>query len=244
MGPRVVIAPGSPTCTVCSVPARGAMASDMRGGLSCATHTTFTACAFCGCRRRSASAGWTDLGRPGLLRCELCAEDAVDHQDQVRVALRAVRRSLSRRGFVLPKPTRVLLVPAATLPQPDRQHALGATIVGYPGAAAGEVEAIHVVAGLPTVYFHRVVAHEFGHVWLAQRRAGALPHRLQEGLSELIAYAALRDVGAPFGPALRKQISLNPDAAYGGGFRQVRDAVRRHGLEPVLRSLVREGTLP
>ncbi len=227
-------------CTVCAAPADGVTTPDLRGGLSCATHTGCATCAFCGRRNRFPGARWRDLGCRGLLRCPLCAEDAVDVQEQVRAALNEVRRVLSAQGFPLPKPAPVSLSPAGELPRTDRQHALGMTVTEPPRAPA----VVHIAAGLPTVYFHRVVAHELGHVWLAQHRVGALPHRLREGLAELLSYTALREVGPPFGPALRKQISLNPDPAHGGGFRLVRDAVRRRGVLPVLRSLTDNGSLP
>ena len=227
-------------CTVCAAPADAMMTPDLRGGLSCATHTDCATCAFCHRRRRFPGSRWRDLGHRGLLRCALCAEDAIDLQDQVGAALNEVRRELSAQGFPLPKPAPVHLCPAAGLPRTDRHHTLGTTVAGPTRGAA----VVHVVAGLPTRYFHRVVAHELGHVWLAQNRVGALPHRLQEGLAELLSYTALREVGPPFGPALRKQISLNPDPAHGGGFRLVRDAVRRRGVQPVLRALADDGALP
>lgn len=232
--------PGIAHCTVCSTPAAGTMAPDLRGGFSCVTHTDCAACAFCGLRRRVPGAGWRDLGLRGLLRCGLCGEDAVDVQDEVRGALNEVRRVLSAQGFPLPKPAPVRLSPAAELPRADRRHVLGATVRRPPATTV----VVHIAAGLPTVYFHRVLAHELGHVWLAQNRVDTLPHRLQEGLAELLSYSTLREVGPPFGPALRKQISLNTDPAHGGGFRLVRDAVRRRGVMPVLRALVDDGTLP
>jgi hypothetical protein len=213
------------------------MTRDLRGGLSCPTHTDCATCAFCGRRSRFPGPRRRDLG---LLRCALCAEDAIDIQDQVRAALNDVRRVLSAQGFPMPKPTPVYLSPAAELPRTDRHHPLGVTVAGPTRGSA----VVHVVAGLPTVYFHRVVAHELGHVWLARNRVGALPNRLQEGLAELLSYTALREVGPPFGPALRKRISLNPDPAHGGGFRLVRDAVRRRGFGPVLRALADDGALP
>ena len=227
-------------CTVCAAPADGATTPDLRGGFSCASHTDCATCAFCGTRHRFPGPRWRDLGRRGLLRCATCAEDTIDVQDQVRPALNEVRRALTARGFPLPKPAPVYLSAAAELPGTDRQHAMGATIAG---PTRGEA-VVHIAAGLPTVYFHRVVAHALGHVWLAQNRVGALPNRLQEGLAELLSYTALREVGPPFGPALRKRISLNTDPAHGGGFRLVRDAVRRRGVQPVLRALVDYGALP
>lgn len=224
-------------CTVCAAPADGATTPDLRGGLSCATHAGCATCAFCGLRHRIPGPRWRDLDHLGLLRCALCGEDAIDVQDQVRPALNEVRRALSAQGFPLPKAP-VYLSPVGELPRIDRQHALGATVTDRAAAV------VHIAAGLPTVHFHRVVAHELGHVWLAQNRVGTLPHRLREGLAELLSYTALREVGPPFGPALRKRISLNTDPAHGGGFRLVRDAVRRRGILPVLRALADDGTLP
>ena len=99
-------------------------------------------------------------------------------------------------------------------------------------------------AGLPPVYFGQAVAHEIGHAWLAQYGQSPRDPAVEEGLSELFAYAWFKRDGSPYAERLRAQIRRNPDPVYGHGFRLVHAAVDRHGIERVLASLLTTGALP
>lgn len=232
-------------CTVCGVRVNGAALLALRGGLSCASHRESVTCAFCEHRVRVRPATWCDLGS-GVLRCELCAHDAVDLQRQVAPVLGRVRQSLARRGLALRQPAKVRLVPPHELLEFGRGqgHALGATTIRYRQDEPGRVADIRIVAGLPVELFYGVAAHEFGHAWLAQRRHGRLRPEIAEGLSEALAYGVLRDLETPLAAQIRERMKINPDPVYGAGFRLVRDAILRFGLSGVLDSLVRAGELP
>jgi hypothetical protein len=61
---------------------------------------------------------------------------------------------------------------------------------------------------------------------------------------ELFAYAWLKRRRTPDAEALRSRLRTNPDPIYGGGFREVHDAVQRHGIAAVLSELLSTGQLP
>lgn len=236
---------GPVRCTVCGVAVNGAALLALRGDLSCAGHDESVACAFCEHRARHRPVTWRDVGG-GLLRCELCAHDAVELQHQVAPVLGRVRESLARRGLTLREPAKVRLVPPHTLLRlgHGRGHALGATTIGYQRDGPGKVTDVRIAAGLPFDLFYGVAAHEFGHAWLALRRRERLPAEIAEGFSESLAYGVLRDLGSPLADRIRERMMINPDPVYGVGFRMVRDEILRFGLSAVVDSLVRVGELP
>ncbi|WP_410564525.1 protein DA1 [Amycolatopsis sp. cmx-4-61] len=223
----------------------GMAALALRGDLSCATHHQSVFCAFCERRERVSPATWRDLGG-GLLRCGLCARDAIDFPHQAGSVLVRVRESLSRRGLVLREPAKVRLVPLSELLEMggERGHTMGATTLRYPRDGPGRVTGVRLAAGLPLEVFYRVAAHEFGHAWIAQRRRSPLRPEVAEGLSEALAYGVLRDLESSFAESIRERMKLNPDPLYGEGFRTVRTHILRFGLTAVLETLVRDGELP
>jgi hypothetical protein len=103
---------------------------------------------------------------------------------------------------------------------------------------------IRVAAGLPPNHFGRAVAHEIGHVWLAQQGGPQPPPEIEEGLCELFAHAWLKVQRNRVTEEMRRWLRENPDPMYGCGFRGAHAAVREHGIKTVLGSLARDGALP
>jgi hypothetical protein len=121
---------------------------------------------------------------------------------------------------------------------------LGTTEMVPTGSRSAMVTVIRVLAGLPVTVFGQVVAHEFGHAWLAQFGARPADGNVEEGLCEVISYAWLKRANTSYAEALREQICLNPDPIYGAGFRLVHTAVHSQGLKTVIESLATSGELP
>jgi hypothetical protein len=127
---------------------------------------------------------------------------------------------------------------------PSHGVVVGLTDIWVSGRGRAKVSSIRVVAGLPPTYFGQAVAHEIGHAWLAQYGHRPVPPAVEEGLSELFAYAWLKRERSSLAERLRAQMRGNPDPVYGQGFRLVHASVAQHGIARVLASLVTIGALP
>jgi hypothetical protein len=179
-------------------------------------------------------------GAGGL--CPRCVQTAVRTQDRVRAVLPRVRTGLHDLGLRLTTPVRVRLI------SPDEMAALSGapagTVLGCTVSQDAEVVDLSIVAGLPAPQFGAVVAHECMHAWMVQRGFGVVPPPIAEGLSQFASDGWLERQRDPRVRLLREAIAVDPDPVYGGGFRQVKAAVRTYGLLPVLRTVRAHGTLP
>lgn len=117
-------------------------------------------------------------------------------------------------------------------------------VLGWTIVTDTEVVDLAVLAGLDGPEFGAVVAHEYMHAWMTQRRFGRVSLPIAEGLSQLAADGWLERQSDPRARTLRAAIAADPDPVYGDGFRRVRAAVKRHGLMPVLRTVRSRGALP
>lgn len=142
-------------------------------------------------------------------------------------------------GIVLNQRVRVTL--ADTLPRIAERSVHGLT---HSVPQTREVIGITVVSGLTRVGFCGAVAHEIGHAWLVQKGAAVRDPVLVEGLCELFAAAWLKKQSGHLAATMREAMAVNPDPAYGVGYRTVRNAVVAHGIRTVLAALCEDGRLP
>ncbi|MEU0560467.1 protein DA1 [Dactylosporangium maewongense] len=237
----------APACTVCGSRPVLAYRQSLHGEVTCAAHPVLAECMFCARTHADpAPPGWRPFAA-GMMRCPTCLADAVETQQDARLHLPSVRRQMTDIGLELPDRVRVRIVSpeeaAATAGLVTTGVLLGLTEQTTGGAEGTRVTGISIVAGLPPTYFGRAVAHEIGHAWLALRGRAPVDDVIEEGLCELFAYAWLRRHGTPMALELRRRLSTNPDPVYGGGFRTVHQAVRRHGVATVLDRLLTTGGL-
>jgi hypothetical protein len=218
-------------CVVCHARVGGGWWETPLGERFCHTHEHAPACRACA----------VPMPAAGVL-CTRCASTAVGTQQRVKAVLPGVRGGLHAMGLRLTTPIRVRLVTDGEMARlTDRRPG---TVLGLTVVADSDVVDLAVVGGLSAPEFGAVVAHECMHAWLAQRRFGILPPPIAEGLCELASHAWLGRQRDPRARLLRDAIAGNPDPVYGDGFRQVRQAVRRHGFLPVLRAVRTAGALP
>jgi hypothetical protein len=215
------------------------MRRSLRGELTCVRHPVAISCVYCGRPSDLIAPGWSEPS-PSAWRCPSCSTDAVDTEAELRRLVVEVRRITRDLGFGLTVPLRVVFMPGPPALGPQLAH----TEMVPTGPRAADVRFVRVVPGLPAFLFSRSVAHEVGHAWLAQAGARALRPEVEEGVCELVSYAWLKRSGLSYAEAVRDMIRHNPDPTYGGGFREVHAAVRRHGLRVVLGSLTARGELP
>lgn len=242
---------GARRCVVCGQYPSDAIRVSLRGEATCFSHPVVDACAFCA-RPLTVShpppgSGWSKVGS-GRVRCRSCAVDAIETVADVKQHLGGIRQAMAELGFSLSHRVRVELDDDIAQYQDVARHGgpglLGITEVRYSGAQLGTVAGIRVQRGLPLVTFGKVVAHELGHAWLAQRGIRPADSVTEEGMCELIAYAWLKRNGTPFAQQLRTQMPANPDPVYGNGFRAVHEASRIHGIRTVISTLATSGRLP
>jgi hypothetical protein len=218
-------------CDLCGALLVFAAITTPSGAVFCPSHQDLPNCQLCGAPFRG-----------GGTFCTVCAATTVNTQDQVRLLLPKAREVLRTMGIVLSQPVHVQLVDKA------RMDAMG---VHESGKVAGMtmvrgrcVTEILVVAGLSEMEFGAAVAHEVMHAWMVQNRFPRVDPKVEEGLCQTVAYRWLRDQLDPHAATLRYSIDNSPDPVYGVGFRMVKDAVKRHGMNPVLATVKATGRLP
>jgi hypothetical protein len=174
--------------------------------------------------------------------CVRCAASAVISQQQVRRVVPRVRTGLLAMGLSLTTPVRVRLVSEREMEALSGEPS--GTVAGLTVSHGLTVVLLSIVAGLPEVRFGSVVAHECMHAWMSQHGYPDLPQPIAEGLCQLAAFGWLRRQTEPRARLIEEVIENDPGPVYGDGFRQVRAAVRRHGLRRVLACVHATGTLP
>lgn len=177
------------------------------------------------------------------LACPTCRDLAVTDDSAATKHLRAVSQWINDLG-VLGAVPRVPL----ELYSPERmrtdfdvdEKTLGIarkTLTESCGRKTVRSDGIVVVRGLPWPIFEKVVAHEFGHVWVAANGILDLSKRDEEGFCELLSFLWLTERGSLAKEALREGISGSKDPIYGDGFREIYHLYAKYGLRHVIDTL-------
>ncbi len=218
-------------CELCGALLLFAAVKTRLGGMFCTAHQDLPSCRLCGAPFRG-----------GGRFCDPCAATGVNTQDELHALLPKARAVLRAMGMSLKHPVRVRLV------DETRMHAMSANESGMVGGfitiQGQRVMEIYVAAGLPEMEFGATVAHEFMHAWIAQNGFPRLDRAVEEGLCQVVAYRWLRDQPDSRASLVRNSIDNNPDPVYGDGFRTVKQAVKRHGMNAVLATVKATGRLP
>lgn len=172
----------------------------------------------------------------------------METQEQARAHIPDVRREMAAIGISLGSPVRVELRDAdlvGATAGPGAGVCLGLTHSrGWSDGRPDDVLYIEIARGLPETHFGQVLTHEIGHAWLVQNGAVDLDPVLTEGVCELFSGAWLKRNATEVASALRESLAANPDPVYGAGYRMVRAAVVRLGVDAVLNHICAHGTLP
>jgi hypothetical protein len=226
---------------MCGRPPSGRHEVSLRGERTCASHGVVDRCVFCARPKGRTCAGWSRFTAT-TARCPTCSSCAVETQEQARLHIPEVRRTMAEVGIELAVRVRVELSDVAAV---GRELCTGLTrSVEWADGRAAEVVGIEIARGLPDVHFGMTLAHEIGHAWLIQNGATDLEPTVAEGVCELFAGAWLKRRGTSLAAALREEMATNADPVYGVGYRLVRDAVITHGVAATLARVVGEGSLP
>lgn len=236
------------SCTICRLPPVGLYVLSLYGEATCASHPALDRCFFCARPRSRVCAGWSRF-TADRVRCPTCSRRAVDTQEQARAYIPDVRREMAGIGISLCTPVRVGLCDADLIDKAGGSDGSGVCLGlthsrAWLDGRADEVLHIEIARGLPETHFGQVLAHEIGHAWLVQNRATDLDPALAEGVCELFSGAWLKRNATAVASALRESLAANPDPVYGDGYRMVRAAVVRFGVDAVLKHICTHGTLP
>jgi hypothetical protein len=154
--------------------------------------------------------------------------------------LHEVGSAMAAMGLNVDQPVRLVLRPAAELRSrglmdhnsPDTLGVTHSTRTG--GRSVGPVT-IAIVAGLPDDLFRAVLAHEYGHAYLAGLpQQGPVAAINKEGFCESLAYEYLASSGTTTRQLARaRQMMSGADEVYGDGLRLVYPSLRRWGAPRV-----------
>ena len=187
----------------------------------------------------------------GRVICPVCARTSVSDQRQAQMIFDEVRNTMRfSLGIVTKHPIRFSLTDQETL------HRLSGTrsnqmveqglfrynadvervaTRNFFGRKTGEkvykkneVIEIFVLDHLPRIRMEYVMAHELGHDWMTAFYPGIREDWIKEGVAE---YLAWRYNQYKKRTDLNRRLEGNTDPVYGGGFRRIRDMVKKRGFQ-------------
>lgn len=231
-------------CDICHEPIRGEYFTDSWENAFCDRHgKEFEQCFTC---RRLICQSLTSGGvvyRDGRKACNICRKTAIDNLETAMPLFAQVRRVLAKQGLSVDESIRIPLRLASEdeidklaggTPQIEAGISLLETITLNSAEAGRNVKEIVILHGLPITHASAVMAHEFGHVWCFLNKVPFISLPVQEGICEMFSFGYLSELDTVESRFHMKGIENNNDPVYGGGFRQVRDALRGRTLVALL----------
>jgi len=121
------------------------------------------------------------------------------------------------------------------------RHALGFTDYQRTDSRDDTYCNIVVLNGMPELQMAAVLAHEILHVWLQRAGVHSAGTPWIEGSCEYAAYLMMADLNTKESQFVVQHFETNTDSIYGGGFRQVKQFVAKHGVDGWLDALLPPG---
>ncbi|MDD5698973.1 MAG: LIM domain-containing protein [Victivallaceae bacterium] len=91
---------------------------------------------------------------------------------------------------------------------------------------------VSVLSGLPRRKFIEVCAHELAHDWMDAEYPKIKSLKIKEGWAEYVATRVNELYGRQF---MNKRMEANTNEIYGDGYRFIRDYIREHGMDGLMR---------
>lgn len=240
-------------CGICHEPIRGQYFTDSWENAFCDRHgKEFEQCFTC---RRLICQSLTGGGvvyEDGRRMCNLCRKTAVDSIDAAMPLFAQVRSVLAKQGLRLDEGIRIPLRLASEdeidklaggTQQIEAGISLLETVTLNSVEAGRNVKDVVILYGLPVTHASAVLAHEFGHVWCFLNNVPHISLAVQEGICEMFSFCYLAQLDTPESRFHMKGIENNNDPVYGGGFRQIRDAMRSRTFVAMLADLRKNESL-
>lgn len=230
-GPLAALAPGIPRCGVCGQRVTLRHLVSPHGEPFCLHHQGQEAlCCGCGHAVRQPTPV------PGV--CGACRGDLLSTEARAAQLVQRVQGDLRRLGLPWwPQafPVR-LLAPEEMRRQQAGGTAPAAGLIKWrmtcdpQGRVSRTVDQISLLMHRPSLLQGSILAHELGHAWLLHQGLTGWPADLEEGFCNFLGHTWLASTGDPRAAHLMRQLEVDPDPVYGGGFRRVRDLAGSRGI--------------
>jgi hypothetical protein len=246
-------------CAVCGKTLSGRVVLDLWGNTFCSQHISeYPQCKAC---QRLISERTTGNGvryPDGRTICNLCRQTAIDTRGQAKPVVEEVAKFLYTMGLRFRGLDLKIEVGDTTQFQQvlmaDRSSLTGlgqGQILGFiqkvttfeNGTTTRKVERISLLQGLPSELLQGIAAHELGHAWLYLAKVDTLPTSEEEGFCNFLGYLLYKNSPVKNAAYWAKMIEIDPDPAYGDGFRQVRNIFKKYGFEKTINHLYNEKQL-
>ena len=225
-------------CGICQSPISGQYLFNSWGDTVCAVHLgEYPMCEYCDRLAAQPLNGRSVHYNDGRDVCGNCEARAVHTGSEVRALLDTVRQALLVWGIKIDR--ELELEPIDKTEMLEVNSAIGREAWGYTdfkqttsfwGLVKSDEIKVYVLSRLPREMLLGVLAHELMHVWQFANAPVAMDPALNEGSCEYAAYLVLRDRSDPYVRYYQEAQQSSDDPLYGGGFRSVRDYVKRVGV--------------
>jgi hypothetical protein len=236
----------APRCYYCGEALTGTFKINAHGQKACRRHEQGVRCASCDRWLEPQEWRLPSLTTYGTVLCAQCLPRTIGAKEVLAYDNAFGTEALQKVGLDLgagaPVPIRldtVAAVEALEGPLDKGVNGLTQTHVTtvHGVVAARTIQGIVVVGELAKEHFEGILAHEFGHVWLFRNQLDQRSPILVEGFCELVRYRWLDKLASPLAADLLRRMIENVDPIYGDGFRQMKDAWDRAGIQGVLKRL-------
>lgn len=225
-------------CGICQSPISGQYLFNSWGDTVCAVHLgEYPTCEYCD---RLVAPPLTGRGvhyRDGRDVCGQCEARAVHAESEARALLDTAQHALSTWGLLIDRELELEFIDKTEMLEVN--SAIGREAWGYTdfkqttsfwGLVKSDHIKIYVLSRLPHEMLLGVLAHELMHVWLFTHAPADMVPALNEGSCEYAAYLVLKGSSDPYAKYYQEAQESSEDPVYGGGFRSVRDYVKRVGV--------------
>ncbi len=232
-------------CIVCSEPIEGRFLSDLWGNSSHDKHNGIEPdfCGSCGRIISETSSNGGFVLDDGRMICGLCNKTVVNTKEQVLQIAGKVRKILASVGLVIPKKIPVLLVDqnqlskiAAAIHTDNTKGFTKSKTTTLRGKVISTRHKVYILQNLPKVELMGVLAHEFLHVWLNEKRI-LLSSPETEGFCNLGLVLVSSSTLNPLAKILVINMEKNPDPVYGDGYRNMKKRLDKYGWKKLIREI-------
>jgi len=188
----------------------------------------------------------------GRYICNLCRPTSVTDIHDILALIDEVAGKLAERGIDVDyKGMTVNLIGRQKMQDLFGEHSSG--LRGFTdyrengrifGHARGRKIVLYLLYAMPRMELVSTIAHELMHVWQYNRGRFRGDPQWREGSCNYAAWLVLERYPGESSAFFRNSLSTDPDPVYGGGFRRVRELVRKQGRKRWLSLLAHQNSFP
>jgi hypothetical protein len=233
-------------CSICGKPLTEKYTIDMYGNKYHSSH--LNELPKCDCCDRLIAQNLTKGGKAlpdGRNICGLCYSTAVFRQPDIENKFYMVSQKLISMGLKLDiRQIRIIGVDRPELKKQARDYSnymqgycssnTETTYLDKKPIKQITAHTIYVLTGISSISLESVIAHELMHSWLYDNTRNNHSDKTREGACNYISYIYLKTLSATASKESIMRLENNPDPAYGGGFRDIRNRFENRPLNELL----------